>query len=250
MRVQQADGKLSEPIVVRHWRQEWRYQAERLLAYEGANTWALREVPAAGAPPGAWVQSVYQVDDSPRYAARGRWEHSDSFSTWISDETWRPLPRREFSVRKDYDVLVGTNRHTIMPTGWVQEENNLKLALAERTRAILRARIRRRALRAHPDYDFERGGEVLRAHRAVLGRGARRLARARAPAARFTLQRAGRPGPAVHAVLRVRRRSSTTASRSTAPRPRLRRAHAARALPRGRRRDRGTEAVGVLSAVA
>ena len=45
------------------------------------------------------------------------------------DETWRPLPRREFSVRKDYDVLVGTNRHTITPQGWVQEENNLKLAL-------------------------------------------------------------------------------------------------------------------------
>jgi hypothetical protein len=62
-------------------------------------------------------------------AARGGWTHGDSFSTWISGETWRPLPRREFSVRKDYQVLVGTNRHTITPTGWVQEENNLKLAL-------------------------------------------------------------------------------------------------------------------------
>jgi hypothetical protein len=69
------------------------------------------------------------VDDSPRYAARGRWQHAAGVSTWISDETWRPLPRREFSVRKDYDVLVGTNRHTITPTGWVQEENNVKLAL-------------------------------------------------------------------------------------------------------------------------
>jgi hypothetical protein len=49
-------------------------------------------------------------------------------STWISDDTVRPLPHREFSVRKDYDVLVGTNRHTITPQGWVQEENNLKLA--------------------------------------------------------------------------------------------------------------------------
>ena len=32
----------------------------------------------------------------------------------------------------DYDVLVGTNRHTITPTGWVQEENNLKLALNQK----------------------------------------------------------------------------------------------------------------------
>ena len=129
MRVQQKDGKASEPIVVRHWRQEWRYQPETLLAYEGANTWAVKPVPATQSR-GAWSQSVMQVDDSPRYASRGRWEHADSYSTWVSEETWRPLPRREFSVRKDYDVLAGTNRHTITPTGWVQEENNLKVAIA------------------------------------------------------------------------------------------------------------------------
>lgn len=128
MRARMEDGSAGKPIVVRHWRQEWRYQSDALLAYEGANTWARRPVPAQQRD-GAWVQSVYQVDDSPRYAARGRWQHNDSYSTWISDETWRPLPRREWSVRKDYQVLVGTNRHTITLDGWVQEENNLKLVL-------------------------------------------------------------------------------------------------------------------------
>ena len=128
MRMQNEDGSNSEPIVIRHWRQEWRYQADVLVAYEGAHTWARKPVPAQQRE-GSWVQSVYQVDDSPRYAARGRWQHNDSYSTWVSDETWRPLPRREWSVRKDYQVLVGTNRHTITPDGWVQEENNLKLAL-------------------------------------------------------------------------------------------------------------------------
>jgi hypothetical protein len=127
-RIRLEDGKVSDPFVVRHWRQEWRHQPERFLAYEGANTWALRELPPERRR-GAWVQSVLQVDDSPRYAASGRWEHTDSSSTWLSGETWRPLPRREFSVRSDYEVLVGTNRHTIVPTGWVQEENNLKQAL-------------------------------------------------------------------------------------------------------------------------
>jgi hypothetical protein len=128
MRMQNEDGSSSEPIVIRHWRQEWRYQADALVAYEGAHTWSRKSVPAQQRE-GSWVQSVYQVDDSPRYAARGRWQHNDSYSTWVSDETWRPLPRREWSVRKDYQVLVGTNRHTITPDGWVQEENNLKLAL-------------------------------------------------------------------------------------------------------------------------
>ena len=128
MRMLLDGGKASEPMVVRHWRQEWRYQPEALLAYEGRDTWALRAVPAA-ARRGTWSQSVLQVDDSPRYAALGRWQHAGGVSTWLSDETWRPLPRREFSVRKDYQVLVGTNRHTITPDGWLQEENNLKLAL-------------------------------------------------------------------------------------------------------------------------
>jgi len=144
----------SDAMVVRHWRQEWRYQADSLLAYEGANTWARRTVPSAERR-GAWVQSVLQVDDSPRYAARGRWQHEGGVSTWLSDETWRPLPRREFSVRKDYDVLVGTNRHTITPQGWVQEENNLKLVLnsnkyLSREYGVARyERIR--------DYDFSEG---------------------------------------------------------------------------------------------
>ena len=128
MRMQQEDGTVSQPMVMRHWRQEWRFQPDSLLAYEGADTWARRAL-SDERRRGAWVQSVFQVDDSPRYAARGRWQHDDGVSTWLSDETWRPLPRREFSVRKDYQVLVGTNRHTITPTGWVQEENNLKLAL-------------------------------------------------------------------------------------------------------------------------
>jgi hypothetical protein len=131
MRMQLEGGKTSDPMVVRHWRQEWRYEAPTFLAYEGANTWARRAVPE-GERRGAWTQSVLQVDDSPRYAARGRWQHDGGVSTWLSEETWRPLPRREFSVRKDYDVLVGTNRHTITPNGWVQEENNLKYAMSQK----------------------------------------------------------------------------------------------------------------------
>ena len=74
---------------------------------------------------------MYQVDESPRYAGLGSWEHTASFSSWRSADTWRPLPRREWSVRKDYQVLVGTNRHTITSTGWIQEENNLKGVLTD-----------------------------------------------------------------------------------------------------------------------
>lgn len=128
MRVIQKDGAVSEPMVTKHWRQDWRYQPKRIVEHQGRDRWRQRALDAA-AVKGAWSQTVYQVDESPRYASVGRWEHTPSFSTWMSGETWRPLPRREWSVRDDYQVLVGTNRHTINATGWVQEENNLKTVL-------------------------------------------------------------------------------------------------------------------------
>jgi hypothetical protein len=130
MRFVQEDGSLSEPMVTKHWRQDWEYQPTHIVEHTGRDQWRRRNLDAKETR-GAWVQTVYQVDESPRYASLGRWDHTDSYSTWISGETWRPLPRREWSVRDDYQALIGTNRHTILPTGWVQEENNLKAVLTD-----------------------------------------------------------------------------------------------------------------------
>lgn len=128
MRIVQKDGAISEAMVTKHWRQDWKYQPSHIVEYLGGDRWERRKLPAA-ASKGAWSQTVYQVDESPRYASVGRWQHSASVSTWLSADTWRPLPRREWSVRDDYQALVGTNRHSVGPMGWVQEENNLKTVL-------------------------------------------------------------------------------------------------------------------------
>ena len=130
MRVLQADGKVSDPMVTKHWRQDWTYEPAEIVEYQGLDRWQRRKLTTAEAG-GAWSQVVYQVDESPRYASIGRWQHSASFSTWLSADTWRPLPRREWSVRSDYQLLIGTNRHTVTPTGWFQEENNLKAVLTD-----------------------------------------------------------------------------------------------------------------------
>jgi hypothetical protein len=130
MRIVDKDGKLSEPFVTKHWRQDWQYEPTEVVEYLGRERWGRRVLTRKDVA-GQWSQTVYQVDESPRYASVGKWEHSTSMSTWLSGDTWRPLPRREWSVRKDYQVLIGTNRHTILPTGWVQEENNLKGVLTD-----------------------------------------------------------------------------------------------------------------------
>ncbi|MBT6274076.1 MAG: hypothetical protein HOI95_08085, partial [Chromatiales bacterium] len=122
------DGTVQGPMVVKHWRHDWRYEDADLHVHEGRGRWSRRRL-GVDEVKGTWSQAVFQVDDSPRYEGVGRWQHLGNYSAWQSGTTWRPLPRREFSVRSDYDVLSGTNRHAITPTGWIHEEDNLKVVL-------------------------------------------------------------------------------------------------------------------------
>jgi hypothetical protein len=125
------DGTLSAPMVVKHWRQDWQYQDVAVHAFQGNGVFERQGLDAT-ATVGTWTQTVYQVDDSPRYEAIGRWTHAQGVSFWQSDDRRRPLPRREFSVREDYQTLFGSHRITITPHGWTQEEDALKLVLDER----------------------------------------------------------------------------------------------------------------------
>src|SRR5690606_13439682 len=76
--------EVPEPIVVKHWRQDWAYEPETVMAYQGLDLWEAEPV-AAEDRAGAWSQTVYQVDDSLRYAAAARWRHEGKLSTWEPD---------------------------------------------------------------------------------------------------------------------------------------------------------------------
>ncbi len=111
--------------VVKHWRHDWTYEDRELREYAGDRTWTARR-PSARAARGTWSQAVYEINDGPRYESVGRWVHDGAYSAWQSAATWRPLPRREYSRRSDYDVLLAVNRHAITPWGWVHEQDNTK----------------------------------------------------------------------------------------------------------------------------
>lgn len=112
--------------VTKHWRQDWTYEAPTRFEFSDDQTWTVRAVPAALGE-GAWTQCVYEVSDAPRYCGTGRWEHQGGVSTWTSDLSWRPLPRREYTKREDYNALSVVNRHTITPNGWTHEQFNTKV---------------------------------------------------------------------------------------------------------------------------
>ena len=134
-------GTRRGPFVQKHWRQDWHFEPAQLLEYRGFERWSRRPLPAEQRH-GRWVQSVYQVDDSPRYASIGAWTHQEEASEWHGSDVWRPLPRREHSVRDDYDALAGRNRLTVLPRGWVHEQDNRKLSFDASDATIQRMRAR------------------------------------------------------------------------------------------------------------
>ncbi|MEC7638393.1 MAG: DUF6607 family protein [Verrucomicrobiota bacterium] len=111
--------------VVKHWKQEWKYEDRTVFEFIGNNTWK-RILLDKEKVQGTWSQKVYQVDDSPRYESYGTWIHYEGMSSWQGNQTRRPLPRREYTKRDDYDVFMAVNRHTITSLGWYHEQDNYK----------------------------------------------------------------------------------------------------------------------------
>lgn len=119
-----VDGKSGH--VTKHWRQDWVYEARSRFEFSADQTWTVRAIPA-DKNKGAWTQCVFEVSDAPRYCGTGRWNYANAIATWTSDLSWRPLPRREYTKRSDYNAVSAVNRHTITPGGWTHEQFNTKV---------------------------------------------------------------------------------------------------------------------------
>lgn len=124
---------VGDGMVIKHWRQDWIYEAAFLTDYVTTTThngelvqqFAGRKS-EHGYSSGTWTQKVYQVDDSPRYQGTGRWVHNAGTSFWEAYAP-APLPRREYTKRDDYNHMLRRNRHEITSWGWQHEQDNQKL---------------------------------------------------------------------------------------------------------------------------
>ena len=116
---------IMDTMIVKHWRQDWIYEGEEIFMYDKDQRW-IKKTLSKKERKGKWVQKVYQVDDSPRYEGIGSWVMVDGKTYWesIADA---PLPRREYSKRKDYNVMKRGNRHEIKNFGWIHEQDNIKI---------------------------------------------------------------------------------------------------------------------------
>ncbi len=118
-------GNPADPMIVKHWRQDWLFENTNLYLYNGDNNWTFAKTDANDVA-GQWTQKVYQVDDSPRYEGSASWVHVDGKSYW-ENTTPAPLPRREYTKRADYNITMRGNRHEITAEGWVHDQDNNKV---------------------------------------------------------------------------------------------------------------------------
>ncbi|MEO9599487.1 DUF6607 family protein [Parasphingorhabdus sp.] len=117
-------------FVIKHWRQDWVYQPSNVLVYEDAGKWVNKDVPESERS-GSWSQTVWQVDDSPRYGGLGKWKTVNGVRSWTSDWTARPLARRDAVRNPVYDHYQAINRHQPMPGGWIHWQDNTKMKMVD-----------------------------------------------------------------------------------------------------------------------
>jgi len=121
--VVQDEGK---DMVIKHWRQDWEYEPARVLVYSDTNTWKWEDVPEKMRT-GRWSQTVWQVDDSPRYGGWGQFETQGGLRRWRSNWTWRPLARRDAVRHPVYNRYLSINRHQNTTDGWIHWQDNTKM---------------------------------------------------------------------------------------------------------------------------
>ncbi len=126
---------VNDTMVIKHWREDWEYQANALLVYQGNKQWTKQSL-AANDTKGKWTQTVWEVDDAPRYQGTSQWISTNGKTIW-ENTTNAPLPRREYSTRSDYQILKRGNRIAVTNDGWLHEQDNDKIIKENSTEKLL-----------------------------------------------------------------------------------------------------------------
>ncbi len=116
---------ITDSIIIKHWREDWSYENPVIWKYKGDKVWAKEQL-NPDAVKDKWTQAVWEVSDAPRYQGSSDWINTDGKIFW-QNTTDAPLPRREYSVRSDYNILKRTNRLIFTDSGWTHEQDNQKI---------------------------------------------------------------------------------------------------------------------------
>lgn len=126
---------IQDTMVIKHWREEWIYQPAYIYDFKGNRTWQKRAL-SADESKGKWLQTVWEVSDEPRYQGLSAWIENDGKTYWESTAN-APLPRREYTVRNDYQIMRRHNRIILTADGYVHEQDNDKIVKNAEAESLL-----------------------------------------------------------------------------------------------------------------
>jgi hypothetical protein len=116
---------ITDSMIIKHWREDWSYENTDIWRYKGDKVWVKEQLKPEDVK-GKWTQSVWEVSDAPRYQGAAQWVTVDNKTFWLNT-TDAPLPRREYTVRSDYNILRRTNRLVLNDSGYIHEQDNQKI---------------------------------------------------------------------------------------------------------------------------
>lgn len=120
---------ITDSMIIKHWREDWSYENPVVWKYTGDKVWKKEQLKPEQVK-GKWTQSVWEVSDAPRYQGSSEWYAIDGKTFW-QNTVDAPLPRREYSVRSDYNVLRRSNRLVLTTDGYTHEQDNQKIIRKE-----------------------------------------------------------------------------------------------------------------------
>jgi hypothetical protein len=116
---------ISDSMVIKHWREEWEYESPVLYSFAGNKEWKKNTLKPADVK-GKWTQTIWEVNDEPRYQGISAWVNNNGKTYWESTVD-APLPRREYTMRSDYNILKRGNRLLLTDKGYTHIQDNEKI---------------------------------------------------------------------------------------------------------------------------
>lgn len=126
---------MGDSTVIKHWREDWVFEQPYLWKYQGDKKWTKQELKPEQYK-GKWTQTVWEVDDAPRYQGVSEWINTDGKTFWQSSVD-APLPRREYTTRSDYNILRRGNRLVLTENGWTHEQDNDKVLAKDGSETLI-----------------------------------------------------------------------------------------------------------------
>jgi hypothetical protein len=126
---------VQDTVVIKHWREEWVYEPDFMYQFMGNRVWTRKPL-TEDERKGKWLQTVWEVSDEPRYQGLSAWIQNDGKTYWESSAD-APLPRREYTVRNDYNIMHRRNRIILTQDGYMHEQDNDKVLRTGTTDKLL-----------------------------------------------------------------------------------------------------------------